>query len=132
MPNKYTAPVSDETGLRVMRLLETRSDFTQREISEELGISLGGINYCLGALVNKGWVKMENFSRSHSKVRYVYILTPAGMRAKSKLAAHFLRRKLQEYEALSAEIAELQREVSGRKDSCDRFPAVNTQAGHAS
>lgn len=114
MHSKYKAPVSGETGLRVLRLLETRSDITQREISEELGISLGGINYCLGALVNKGWVMIENFSRSHSKLRYIYILTPSGMRAKSKLTAHFLRHKLQEYEALNAEIAELQREVSGR------------------
>lgn len=96
-----------------MRLLEGRSDITQREISDELGISLGGINYCLSALVEKGWVKMENFSRSHSKLRYLYVLTPSGMKAKSNLTVRFLRRKLKEYEALDAEIAELRREISG-------------------
>ncbi len=107
------ASIPDETGLRVMRLLEGRSDITQREISDELGISLGGINYCLSALVEKGWVKMENFSRSHSKLRYLYVLTPSGMKAKSNLTVRFLRRKLKEYEALDAEIAELRREISG-------------------
>ncbi|QIB65967.1 MarR family EPS-associated transcriptional regulator [Kineobactrum salinum] len=101
----------DETHLRLMRLLEVHPDITQREMAERLGISLGGINYCLRALVKKGWVKMDNFGRAPNKLRYAYLLTPAGVAYKSRLTGRFLKRKLAEYEALKVDIEELRREM---------------------
>jgi len=94
-----------------MRLLETNPRMTQRELARELGISLGGLNYCLKALVAKGWVKMENFSRSDRKLHYAYLLTPTGIAGKARLTNHFLRRKLAEYDALKAEIEQLRVEA---------------------
>jgi len=95
-----------------MRLLEENPDLTQRELADLLGVSVGGLNYCLKALIHKGWVKMQNFSHSKNKFGYVYILTPRGIAEKSFLAGHFLRRKMEEYEALSAEIEKLKSELA--------------------
>ncbi|MEP6388352.1 MAG: MarR family EPS-associated transcriptional regulator [Halioglobus sp.] len=100
-----------ETHLRVLRELEDAPDITQRALALKLGVSLGATNYCLKALVEKGWVKMDNFSKSDNKLRYAYLLTPKGLTAKTRLASHFLKRKLQEYEALKMEINKLEREV---------------------
>ncbi len=94
-----------------MRLLEAQPDITQRELASSLEVSLGRVNYCLKALAEKGWVKMEGFAKSESKSRYVYLLTPSGLAAKSRLTASFLRHKLKEYEALGQEIQELERDV---------------------
>jgi len=84
---------------------------TQRALAEDLGVGLGTINFCFQALVEKGLVKMQNFSRSKNKLRYAYILTPAGVAEKSKLTAEFLRRKAVEYETLRAEIEALRSEL---------------------
>ena len=94
-----------------MRLLETNPEMTQRELAEALGVSLGAANYCLKALVEKGWVKLGNFQNNPNKLRYLYLLTPLGLTAKTRLTARFLQRKLAEYEALKAEIEELRCEV---------------------
>ncbi len=94
-----------------MRLLQANSDLTQRELAQELGVSVGGLNYCLNALIDKGWVKMQNFSQSKNKFGYVYILTPTGMAEKAALTSRFLKRKMAEYEALKAEIDALQNET---------------------
>ena len=94
-----------------MRLLEANPRMTQRELARELGISLGGLNYCLKALAAKGWIKMENFSRSDRKLHYAYLLTPKGVAGKARLTNHFLRRKLAEYDALKAEIEQLRVEA---------------------
>lgn len=102
---------STEQHLKVLRLLQDQPDITQRQMAQELGISLGGLNYCLKALVEKGWVKMENFSRNPNKLKYAYLLTPNGVRAKSRLTAHFLKRKMAEYETLKAEIERLRSEI---------------------
>ncbi|MEP1472112.1 MAG: MarR family EPS-associated transcriptional regulator [Halieaceae bacterium] len=102
---------SSETHLRALRELEASPVITQRELALKLGVSLGATNYCLKALVEKGWVKMDNFSRSENKLRYAYLLTPKGLAAKTRLASHFLKRKLQEYEALKVEIDKLEQEV---------------------
>jgi EPS-associated MarR family transcriptional regulator len=102
-----------------MRLLEANPRMTQRDLARELGISLGGLNYCLKALVAKGWIKMENFSKSDRKLRYAYLLTPKGMAGKARLTNHFLRRKLAEYEALKEEIGRLRAEAAGA-DDCAR------------
>jgi len=94
-----------------MRLLETKPDMTQRELAEALGVSLGAANYCLKALVEKGWVKLENFQSNPNKLGYLYLLTPAGVVAKTRLTARFLQRKLNEYEALKTEIEMLRAEM---------------------
>ena len=87
-------------------------EISQRILAKELGISLGSINFCFKALVDKGWVKMHNFSQSKNKLRYAYLLTPVGVAQKSKLTTEFLRRKVVEYEALQVEIEELKSELS--------------------
>jgi len=100
-----------EQHLQILRLVQDQPDITQRQMAQQLGISLGGLNYCLKALVEKGWVKMDNFSRNPNKLKYAYLLTPRGLRAKTRLTAHFLKRKLAEYEALKTEIEALRTEV---------------------
>lgn len=99
--------LQEDTYFRVMRLLQDNPHTTQRELAQRLGVSVGGINYCLNALIDKGWIKMQNFARSRSKFGYIYMLTPTGMTEKAALAGSFLRRKLEEYEALKAEIEAL-------------------------
>ncbi len=103
--------MEEEVHFRVMRLLEANPDLTQRELAEALGISVGAINYCLKALVKKGFVKMENFSKSRQKFGYLYILTPAGIKKKAELTSQFLKRKVREYEALKKEIDMLENEL---------------------
>ena len=97
--------------LKIMRVLETNPEASQREIARELGVSLGGVNYAMKALIGRGLVKATNFGRSDNKLGYVYMLTPAGVKQKAKLAARFLSRKLEEYEALRQEIEALRIEV---------------------
>ena len=96
-----------------MRLLGDNPDMTQRELAEALGVSLGAVNYCLKALVEKGWVKLESFQSNPKKLGYLYLLTPPGLAAKTQLTARFLKRKLGEYEDLRAEIEALTAEVDG-------------------
>ena len=96
----------------MMRLLEMKPEMSQRELANELGVSLGAAHYCLNALVEKGLVKIRNFSRSNQKQRYAYILTPAGISEKSALTRGFLKRKWSEYMALKQEIEALESELS--------------------
>jgi EPS-associated MarR family transcriptional regulator len=91
-----------------MRILQENPDLTQRELAEKLGVSLGGINYCLSSLKEKGWVKMQNFAKSKNKFGYVYVLTPSGVAEKATLTSRFLKRQMAEYEALKVEIEALQ------------------------
>jgi len=90
-----------------MRLIEANPSLSQRDIARALGISLGAVNYCLSALIEVGFVKVRNFRASNNKQRYAYILTPKGAAEKAALTAGFLQRKVQEYEALKAEIESL-------------------------
>ena len=85
---------------------------TQRELADALGVSLGKANYCLKALIGKGFIKARNFKNSHNKRAYLYVLTPQGIEAKAKISVQFLRRKISEYEALKAEIDQLQQELA--------------------
>ena len=101
----------EDTYFRVLRMLQDNPDMTQREIAEKLGISTSGLNYCLKALIDKGWVKMQNFSQSRNKFGYIYVLTPQGIAEKALLTGRFLRRKLEEYEALRVEIDALSAEA---------------------
>jgi EPS-associated MarR family transcriptional regulator len=105
------AKLQEDTHFRVMRILQENPDLTQRELAERVGVSVGGLNYCLKALMEKGLVKMKNFSNSKNKFGYVYVLTPRGMAEKAAITHRFLQRKVEEYEALKAEIQALQSEV---------------------
>ena len=99
---------------KLMRLLESNPETSQRDAARELGISLGKVNYCLQALVKRGWVKATNFTNSRNKAAYMYLLTPKGVEQKAKLTVRFLRSKVLEYERLHAEIQEMRRELRGR------------------
>ena len=103
--------MTEERNLNALRLLQENPEMSQRELAEGLGVSLGAANYCLKALVNKGWVKLENFQKNPNKLGYLYLLTPMGIAAKTTLTARFLQRKLSEYEKLQAEIETLKAEV---------------------
>ena len=107
----------DELKLRVMRVLEGNPTASQRQIAAELGVSLGGINFCLKALAEKGLIKIGNFARAERKLGYAYILTPAGVNEKAQLTARFLKRKLNEYEALREGIALLQHEINNSSEA---------------
>ena len=103
--------MAEERQLKALRLLEQNPEMTQRALAKALGVSVGAANYCLKALVEKGWVKLENFQKNPNKLGYLYLLTPMGFSAKAQLTASFLLRKMAEYEALRAEIDQLQAEV---------------------
>ncbi len=105
------AKLQEDTYFRVMRILQENSDLTQRELAEKLGISVGGLNYCLKALMEAGLVKMKNFANSKNKFGYVYVFTPAGMAEKAAITHRFLQRKLDEYRALKAEVEGLKAET---------------------
>ena len=105
------ARLQEDTYFRVMRILQENPDLTQRELAEQLGISVGGLNYCLKALIEKGLVKMINFANSKNKFGYVYVLTSSGIAEKVMLTRRFLQRKMGEYEALKLEIEALKSEV---------------------
>lgn len=96
-----------EINLHILRKLEENPNYTQRELSKEMGVSLGKINYCIQKLIEKGWIKLNNFSRNSNKVNYIYILTPKGIEKKTKLTLKFLAIKLEEYEMLKNEIDKL-------------------------
>jgi EPS-associated MarR family transcriptional regulator len=102
-----------ETHLKVLRVLESTPNINQRKLAESLGVSLGKTNFCLKALLEKGMVKMENFRTSTRKLNYTYLLTPSGIAEKAALTQHFLKRKMEEYDALKAEIELLKQESSG-------------------
>ena len=109
------AVLTDETRYRILRLLEADPHASQRRISDELGISLGRVNYCLNALIRKGLVKANNFRNSENKRAYLYLLTPRGIEEKARVTARFLRVKLDEYETLKRELEDLQREAGKSK-----------------
>ncbi|MBE0619354.1 MAG: MarR family EPS-associated transcriptional regulator [Burkholderiales bacterium] len=110
MPPTIERPVED-THFRLLRLLEARPELSQRDLARELGTSLGKTNYCLNALIDKGWVKARNFRNNQNKLSYAYLLTPRGIESKAAITLQFLKRKMAEYETLKADIEELQREV---------------------
>lgn len=98
-------------------MLQENPDVTQREIAERLGVSTSGLNYCLNALIEKGWIKVQNFSHSKNKFGYIYVLTPNGIMEKVTLTSRFLKRKQAEYEALRDEIESLSNEANLADDS---------------
>ena len=103
--------MKNEIHYHVLKLIESKPEITQRELAKELGVSVGKANYCLKALIDKGWVKANNFKNSNKKLAYFYILTPSGLEQKTKITVNFLKRKMHDYEALKKEIAILKNEV---------------------
>ena len=95
----------------LLEALKNNPNVTQRDLAQEVGISLGKVNYCLQALIEKGWIKVGNFKRSNNKLGYIYLLTPKGIEEKIKLTKNYLARKLVEYEDLEAEIKVLKEQL---------------------
>lgn len=102
----------EELRLNVLRVLEETPEATQREIANQLNVSLGGVNYCIKAMVERGFIKLGNFARSEAKMGYAYYLTPDGLTEKTKITVKFLQRKMKEYELLKHEIELLKSECS--------------------
>jgi EPS-associated MarR family transcriptional regulator len=110
--NRVPVSIDDEVRYRLLRQLAEHPDASQREVARALGISVGKVNYCLRALIQKGWVKIRSFKNSRNKAAYVYIITPKGIEEKINVTGRFLRRKIDEYEHLRHEIKSLSRELS--------------------
>ncbi len=104
--------LTDETRYRILKLLEAEPHASQRRIADELGLSLGRVNFCIKALVEKGLIKVNNFRNSEHKRAYLYLLTPRGIEEKTVVTGRFLKRKLDEYESIKRELEELQREAA--------------------
>lgn len=123
MPPAPKPPLSalhDETHLKVLRLLQANPELSQRELALALGVSLGKMNYCVHALLGKGFLKARNFRNHRNKRAYAYLLTPEGLAAKAALTARFLKRKMLEYDLLRAEIEQLQGDLELSEHKSDR------------
>ena len=94
----------NQDHFEVLRKIKINPETTQRELADELGFSLGKLNYCLKALRAKGLIKIENFRKNPNKINYIYVLTPKGIAEKTKLTINFMKRKMKEYEELKKEI----------------------------
>jgi EPS-associated MarR family transcriptional regulator len=92
--------MTTETHLKILKLIESNPHISQRQLAQELGVSVGKINYCVRALITKGLVKSSNSKRSSNKMRFLYLLTPAGIEEKARLTASFLKRKIAEHEKI--------------------------------
>ena len=112
--------LQEDTSFRVLRLLQENPEMSQRELAQVAGVSVGGMHYVLNALVEKGLVKLGNFTASQDKRRYAYVLTPKGIARKAALTRAFLARKMEEYEALKLEIEQLSSELDSEE------PATNS------
>jgi EPS-associated MarR family transcriptional regulator len=106
--------MNDEIRYRLLHCLEEKPQISQRELARVLGVSVGKVNYCLHALIEKGLLKIRNFRRTRNKLAYAYVLTPQGIQEKVDVTYRFLRYKMKEYDDLSAEIEQLKREVGDR------------------
>lgn len=113
--------IQEDTHFRVLRLLQANPEMSQRELAEATGVSVGGMHYVLNALIDKGLVKLGNFTSAKDKRRYAYILTPIGIAEKAIVTRRFLARKIEEYEILKAEINALKREVDEKATSDESF-----------
>ena len=96
----------NQDHFELLRKIEKKPDSTQRELAEDLGFSLGKLNYCLKALREKGLIKIENFKKNPKKINYIYVLTPKGITEKTKLTVNFMKRKMKEYDELKSELTE--------------------------
>ncbi|GAB3770535.1 hypothetical protein GCM10028796_37660 [Ramlibacter monticola] len=119
MASKHPEEVED-LHFRVLKYLQDNPDLSQRELARLLGVSNGKLHYCMRALIEKGLVKLGNFANSKHHLGYAYLLTPKGIARKANMTSQFLKRKMAEYEALHAEIAALQAEVEGQRQTVKR------------
>ena len=103
--------LDETTHYGLLKTLENNPDLSQRDLAKRLGISLGKVNFCLNALVEKGSLKISNFRNNENKLAYAYLLTPRGVEDKARITVGFLKHKMQEYEQLKKEIEELKREA---------------------
>jgi EPS-associated MarR family transcriptional regulator len=103
--------LDQEIHYRLLKILSSDGNLTQREMAARMGISLGKLNYCLAELVKKGFVKVNRFKDAENKLRYLYILTPSGLEAKAAITIRFLKRKMEEYELIRQEIRLLSKEI---------------------
>jgi EPS-associated MarR family transcriptional regulator len=101
----------EDSYFRILHTLQGQLDLSQRELADKLELSLGTLNHCLNALIEKGFIKIENFQNSKHKFKYAYILTPSGLTEKTLMTQRFLQRKIKEYEALQAEIHSLKQDL---------------------
>ena len=113
-PSPTDADASPPAHLELLRLLEQHPEYSQRQLSVALGVSLGKTHYLLKALLGKGWVKVQNFRRSDRKLGYLYVLTPQGVRQRLQLTQSFVERKEREYEMLKTQIVSLREELAAR------------------
>ena len=107
---------NQELEYRALKILEQQPNLTQRQLAEELGVSLGKAHYLVKSLIDVGWVKLDNFQRSDNKWGYAYLLTPMGIVEKTAITARFLVRKQREHTQLQEEIIQLQEEVRQQQD----------------
>lgn len=117
-----TTQLQDEIAYKLLKLIEAEPHLSQREIAKKMGVSLGKTNYCLKALIDKGFIKFQNFYNNKKKSAYIYLLTPQGIEEKAEVTYRFLQRKINEYENIKVEIESLKNEASlargfGVKDS---------------
>ena len=115
MPEPAPA-MNEEHHYRVLKHLAANPQATQRDLAQALGLSLGSANYCIRAVIDRGWVKVQNFRNSRNKRAYAYLLTPDGLAAKVHLTVHFLQRKRAEHAALQREIEQLTAELQTQPD----------------
>ena len=115
-PPTLAADAIPAAHLELLRLLEQHPEYSQRQLAAALGVSLGKTHYLLKALLGKGWVKAKNFQRSDSKLRYLYVLTPQGVRQRMQLTRSFLARKEHEYEMLNSQITLLRQELAAQTE----------------
>jgi EPS-associated MarR family transcriptional regulator len=121
--------INEDTHFWTLKLLQERQGITQRALAKEVGMSLSGINYCISALAEKGWIKLDNFSKNPDKLSYAYLLTPTGMAEKAALTRRFLQRKMAEYEKLREEIEALQTEADQQTQSAPSL-SVSCETPH--
>lgn len=117
MTSKRTK-LQEDTHFRVLRFLQENPEMSQRELAAAVGLSVGGVHYVLNALIEKGLVKLGNFTAAEDKRRYAYVLTPKGISEKAAISRRFLARKMEEYEALKAEIDALTCELDSGTEEC--------------
>jgi EPS-associated MarR family transcriptional regulator len=120
----------EDTNFRVLRLLQENPDLTQRELAEGLETSVGGLNYCLKAMMEKDLVKMRNFAQSKNKFGYVYVLIPSGIAEKAAITHRFLQRKMEEYGELKAEIQVLKEESEAHQQNSSGSRKTRIQNTH--
>ena len=109
---KELARLKDELAYKLLKLIEEEPHLSQREIAQKMGVSLGKTNYCLKALIDKGFIKLQNFYNNKKKSAYIYFLTPKGIEEKAAVTYRFLQRKIEEYEKIKIEIESLKNEAT--------------------